>query len=258
MKHIRYLAIGLLSAATLSACAARPPGVPATAVTPTPVAPVKPVARLYDDEAAALAAYPATARRDKDKLVISYEGKDVAAFSNVNADGCEGYDTCSIWTFEGLITIGSETYAAVGQEQGEGFSYIVVDRHGQLDWIDDSPIVSPDGRYIANGSNGDGYDDSYVSIMDWQTPRPRQLYMSTAGCQPVRWNTHNQLELNCTPDGVVPGVKVDKATATKSGDHWTIAPGSYAPLTRVPETPPMDKADLDAWQVQEGYQRLVP
>ena len=245
--------MGLLGAVTLSACVTRPPVMPVVSATPAPAAPTVPEAHIYLPEARSLATYPDRARRDKGRLIVSYDGKDVAAFTDVNAGGCEGYDTCSVWTFLGLMTIGGETFVTVSREQGEGASFVTVDREGRLDWIGEAPVVSADGHYIANGADGTGYS-GYVSIIDWRTPRPRQQYVSQAACQPQGWDKANTLKLSCSADGA----KLDTAIARKSGDHWDITPGAYAPVKAAPAATPKDISDLEAWQGQQGYQRLVP
>lgn len=258
----RLLALGGL--AVLAACTAKP--VPPLKVTP-PVATAVPAApriemRLYADEAPALGAYAGYARREGGKLVISYDGHDVVRLTSSPATDCEGWETCSLWRFAGLIGLEDhgviQPFAVVSREHGEGLQTIVIDRQGRLEWSSGKLLPSADGRFVASGETASMLGDGFLQVIEW--PYPRATYQSFSPCEPKAWVSAGVLKLSCADDDE--GKAVFGATMTwNNGTGWKITADNPADSGRLkPVTLKVMSAkqvrDLAAWETAKGVEHL--
>ena len=232
------------------------------------------------DEAPTLKAHPDVARRTGDVLTISFHGKAVASFNDLWKD-CEGYETCSLWAFDGLISLTPapgkrETYVVVMHEQGEGRQYGLISRSGDITWLDDYPVASPDGRYVVIGE-AEGEGDGFLSVIDWTSAGHRSSadFAQTA-CDPGKWQG-TTLKLVCSDESVksyfaladLRQSAVDTFTLreTSAADSQTRAPihdpafhqkeVSARIMAPAPQTA-KEKADDDAYYINAGYKRLTP
>lgn len=252
MRNAIFVTVCAVLLAGLAGCAPRfsPPIQIEPAPAPAPPPPPKVAARLYGEEADALAAYPAFASRSGDALTISFDGKAVARFTDVGKSACEGYETCSVWTFAGLVDIGGALDAAVMRDNGEDVQYVVIDRAGRDIWLSGAFTASPDGRYMATGQN-DLSPGGYLEIIDLTSPWPHVWAQSAAPCEPQDWTPPATLNLLCD-DGSGPV----KATAMSQADGaWKLSPGNWPPPQ--PQSAGARGADSVKWEHDNGFERLV-
>ncbi len=236
----------------LAGCAPRftPPIQIEPAPAPAPPPPPKIAAKLYDKEADALAAYPEFATRSGDALTVGFDGNPVARFTDIGKSSCEGYETCSVWSFAGLVDIGGMLDAAVMRDNGEDVQYVVIDRAGHDIWLSGPFMASPDGRYMATGQN-DLSTGGYLEIIDLASPWPHVWAQSAAPCQPQDWTPAHNLNLLCD-DGSGPV----KATAAPQGDGaWVLTPGTWPPPQ--PQAAGIRDANSAMWEHDNGFERLV-
>ncbi|ESQ90043.1 hypothetical protein ABAC460_09760 [Asticcacaulis sp. AC460] len=250
----RLWVLGLL--ATVAACSTKP--VPPVTVQPPPPpqsGPKAVEARLYDDEAAALKAYPKFARREGDKLVLSYDGRDIVRLTSTPESACEGWETCSLWSFAGLIQLKDGPVAVVYREHGEGDNYILFDRSGKSQWLAGAPMASPGGRYIASGIMASPLSDGLIEIVDWHAS-PRAIVDSDSWCEPVAWRDALRLKLRCNRDGENQAPAFE-AEAVLTGNAWQLT--SAQPVLPFKPRPPQtaqERAESHTWEKDVGIERL--
>lgn len=156
------------------------------------------------EEAPLLAAQGALAVRDGDLLTVSAAGHPIVTFQD-HVDGCVETKVCLVWAFKGPVelaapgTPGRTAYAAIERTHGYVISNIafVEPGHG-LTWFGPSPMTSPDGRFVADGSLGTASDDDFLWISDWTTPYPHRRYVFTAGCEVLNWLSPVQFRAICS------------------------------------------------------------
>lgn len=249
MRRIVLAATGLLL--LLSACAQRP--TPPVSVTPPPPEAPLSVARLFDDEAEALAVYPDYARREGQRLILSQGGRDIARLTSTPENACEGYETCSLWSFVGVIRIGDTLHGVVRREHGEGDGYVVFASDGHQ-WMSGRPQVSPDGRYVAAGHLASLVSQGRTEIIDWKAS-PRQIYESETGCEPETWISAARLKLTCN-------LNDDDATepfateARYDNGQWkfTFLPSTGEPFFIAPQQSPAMQRQITEFETEAGLE----
>jgi len=230
-------------------------------------------------EAPVLKAQSDIAKREGDALTIRIDGKPAARFNDQRNLYCEGNDTCSVWTYAGIVTLGDGhgrklPYPLLSQYNGEATSAVVVDRNGRIVWLDEKPVVSPSGQYLA-AADAEGYSDGMLRITDWFSPG-HQTTVSFDGesCSPVKWTSPASLTAEC---GRYEGKVLHKMPATVTIDHghWRLVE-IVAPATKrkgkIKARPQQTKviegktdalpsqqqrADADAYDRNAGYLRLA-
>lgn len=236
-------------------------------------------------EPALLRAYPAIAKRDDHGLTVLRSGHAVARFHDINANGCGGNDTCSIWRFIGVLSLnagdGRRTYAEVFHSNGEGWEVMLIGDDG--DPLVFGPLVfrnelmpSPDGRYAATGITS-GLDDAYLSIIDWASPDHHLVatFGRLTGCEPLNWQGPDEFRAIC--DHEKSTTHYSMATVRRTGDgtwqltetgiidwktHQFVADPDFVPRTDTAQAavPPArsaeQKAGDDAYYKRDGYEKL--
>ncbi len=230
-------------------------------------------------EAPVLSAQSDVAKREGDVLTIRIDNNPAARFTDQRNLYCEGNDTCSVWTYAGTVTLGDGhgrklPYPLLSQYNGEATSAVVVDRNGRIIWLDEKPVVSPSGQYLA-AADAEGYSDGTLRIRDWFSPGHGAI-VSFAGesCTPLKWTAATTLAAEC---GRNEGKALHRmpATVTMDHGHWrlveVVAPAAprkgrtkaKAQQTKVidgkADAPPsqQQRADNDAYDRNSGYLRLA-
>ena len=155
------------------------------------------------EEATAIKAAPGIASRDGNVLTILAGGKPVARFTDNGFTHCEGYDTCSLWSFEGSITLAGPSgtkviYADVVQENGEIARNVLVAPDGTTTWFVSNILPSPDGHYLAAGDTSDVESDGSFEITDWTSAGHSTKLTFDAECEPRHWLSATRLSLFCS------------------------------------------------------------
>lgn len=230
-------------------------------------------------EAPLIKAQPDMAKRDGDVLTIQIDRKAVARFTDQRNLYCEGNDTCSVWTFAGTVELGDGrghklSYPAVSRYNGEETSVVVVDRNGLIVWLDENPVISPSGQYLA-AANAEESTDGTLRVTDWFSPGHQTVVsFDGASCSPVNWTSPANLTAEC---GRYEGKTLHKmpATVTMDHGHWRLVE-IVAPATKrkgkIKAKPqqtkvidgktdalssPQQRADSDAYDRNSGYLRLA-
>ncbi len=230
------------------------------------------------DEAALLPAFPKTTLREGDVLTIRRDERPVARFTDHDRSHCGGDESCSVWTFDGVVTLLTtpthrETYAVVMHESGDAEQYMLIDEGGNTTWLDDEPMASPDRRYAALGAT-DGDDDGYFKIIDWPTDGHRTIATFDSGCEPVSWLSATAVKVVCSRDdngqglaaGVIRRTAPDTWQLQETGavDDKTLAPitdAGFKPQTETvteavePVQTPQDVAEDAAYDRKAGYEK---
>jgi len=230
-------------------------------------------------EAPLLKAQPDVAKREGDALTIRIDNLPVARFTDQRNLYCEGNDTCSVWTYAGTVTLNDGhgkklSYPLLSQYNGEATSAVVVDRNGRIVWLDEKPVVSPSGQYLA-AADTEMTSDGTLRITDWFSPgHQTTVSFSGASCEPVKWIGPVSLTAECVGhEGKV--VRKTPATVTMDHGHWRlieiVAPATKRKgkikakpqQTRVIEgkvdalPTQQQRADSDAYDRNSGYLRLA-
>lgn len=228
-------------------------------------------------EAAPLARWPGVARREGDILTIAADGRDLASFTD--AGYCDGFDQCSHWRFQGVMTLRGRTYPWLTLFQGEGseIAYLVMPG-GDLIGAAGEPAVSPDGRWLVvtydEGDMGGG-----MTIFE---VRPRGLVRvadsgdSYLGCEAGAW-TAEGLSLTCSV-AAEKDYRLLSARLVRRQTGWSVAPTAEldatrkqvlakptVPLTEIAISAVDDKAAEGgddgasaAYEIGKGYRKLTP
>lgn len=223
-------------------------------------------------EAAPLAQWPGVARREGDVLTIAAGGRDLASFT----DGgyCDGFDQCSHWRFQGVMTLGGKAYPWLTLFQGEGsdIAYLVTPG-GDLIGAAGQPAVSPDRRWLVvtfdEGDMGGG-----MTIFEVRPQGPVRVADSgdgDLGCEPGKW-TAEGLSLTCSLAAekdyrwVRARLVRDQAgwrvvqTAELDATRKHVLAKPMAPLTEI-AIPAVDDKVGDvgaAYEIGKGYRKLAP
>ncbi len=231
------------------------------------------------NEAPRLKSESAVAARQGDVLTIRIDSQPAARFTDQRNLYCEGYNTCSIWTYAGTIVVGDgkggkQILPVVYQDSGEDDDAVIVDHNGRIVWISDKPLVSPSGQYLA-AADTEATTDGTLHITDWFSPG-HQTIVSFGGeaCTPVKWTGPVSLAAEC---GRYEGKVLRKmpATVTMDHGHWRLVE-IVAPATKrkgkIKAKPQQTKvidgktdalpsqqqrADNDAYDRNAGYLRLA-
>lgn len=222
-----------------------------------------------EQEAAPMARWPGVARREGDVLTIALAGHDLASFT----DGgyCDGFDQCSHWRFQGVMTLGGKAYPWLTLFHGEGseIAYLVTPR-GDLIGASGEPVASPDGRWLVMA-----FDDvdmgGGMTIFEVRPDGPVAVADSDLGCAPGAW-TAEGLSLTCSIAGEREYRWV-KARLVGGQAGWRVRPTAEldatrkrvlakptAPLTEIAVTAVDEKGDgADAaYEIGKGYRKLAP
>lgn len=163
------------------------------------------VIRKY--EAPEISGHPEMASRKGDVLFITMDGTPVARFTDRRSGDCMTNRTCINWSFRGAAALVSlkgkrEPYALIMQDGADGWSHFTfVGGERGLTWFSNWPEISPEGRYVAEGSR-EGMDVAgYFRIVDWATSYPHDAYVFEAGCHPLKWTRADTLQVNCDHAG---------------------------------------------------------
>lgn len=230
-------------------------------------------------EAPVLKAQSDMAKRDGDALTIRIDGKPTARFNDQRNLYCEGNDTCSVWTYAGAVILDDGhgrklPYPLLSQYNGEATSAVVVDRNGRIVWLDEKPIVSPSGQYLA-AADTEMTSDGTLRITDWFSPgHGTTVSFDGESCSPVKWTASVTLTAECERyEGKV--LHKMPATVTMDHGHWRlveiVAPATKRKgkvkakpqQTRVIEgktdalPSQQQRADADAYDRNAGYLRLA-
>ncbi len=242
------------------------------------------VLKARQEEAAVIRHFPGVAHRDGDVLTISRGGHPVARFADSGIQHCDGMGTCNVWRFLGLITLQTapgrrEAYAELRYLDGEGDSFLLIGENGEAAWLDEKPLVSPDGRYVATGET-EGLDDASLTITDWASPGHRTQAAFKSPCEPVKWFDAQTFRVICSRTDGTGTYKFDYdlGTVRQTGpDSWQLKQTDIVDdyLTRKPAVDPgfkpqsetaafaikpeksaKEQADDDAYDRQIGYEKL--
>jgi len=219
-------------------------------------------------EAAPMARWPGVARREGDVLTIAAGGRDLASFT----DGgyCDGFDQCSHWRFQGVMTLGGKAYPWLTLFHGEGseIAYLVTPR-GDLIGASGEPVASPDGRWLTIA-----FDDvdmgGGMTIFEVRPEGPVAVADSDLGCAAGAW-TADGLSLTCS----IPGERSFRwvrARLVRDSSGWRILPTAEldetrkqvlakptAPLSAIAVSAVEDRGD-DAgatYEIGKGYRKLA-
>ena len=211
-----------------------------------------------------MAKYPGLASREGDRLVIGYDGKPVAEFNAAYAK----------WIFIGTIAVtdpaGNRDHLAVVSINENEIDYSgIVRRNGTLVLLDETIIVSPDGRHIASGYGGTEWDAN-LHIADWAGDADPTLYSFKANCAPTAWQGNAAFLAACTRDEDDSLSTVAKITAS-AGSKWhlsemrKLAPGASdndilktIKLREEDGEPSKPNVGNDnAYATKNGYRRLT-
>lgn len=230
-------------------------------------------------EAPLLTGQSDTARRDGDALIVRVDGKDAARFTDQRNLYCEGNDTCSVWSYAGTVALGDGhghklSYPVVSQYNGEATSAVIVDRNGRIVWLDEKPLVSPSGQYLA-AAEAEMSSDGMLRITDWFSPGHATIVsFEGESCSPLKWTSPVSVNAQCVGyEGKTEHKK--SATVTMDHGHWRLVE-IIAPATkrkgRIKAKPQQTKviegktdalpsqqqrADADAYDRNAGYLRLA-
>ncbi|ESQ77587.1 hypothetical protein [Asticcacaulis sp. AC402] len=254
MKLSRLGMLGLL--VVVAACSSKPvPPVAVQAVLPVPPSPPVETARIHDSETAALAAYPKYARRDGGKLILSYDGRDIARLTSSPATDCEGWETCSLWSFAGVVRLTEGPVIVVRREHGEGENYVLFDRRGHREWLMGPPLASPDGRHVAAGLMSSMISTGLTEIVDWQST-PHRFQDSETSCHPVAWQSASHLKLSCNRDDDGETPPFDAEAHLVGGVWQLVAKPQVAAFKPRPLRDKATQAEGDAWEQGKGVEIL--
>jgi hypothetical protein len=231
------------------------------------------------NEAPRLKSDSAVAARQGDVLTIRIDGQPAARFTDQRNLYCEGYDSCSIWTYGGTVVVrdgkgAKHTLPVVYHFSGEDEVAVVVDRNGRIVWVSDKPLVSPSGQYLA-AADAKEITDGTLHITDWFSPG-HQTTVSFDGeaCTPAKWTGPVSLAAECERDEGKVHRKMP-ATVTMDHGHWRLVE-IVAPATKrkgkIKAKPQQTKvidgktdalpsqqqrAEADAYDRTAGYLRLA-
>jgi hypothetical protein len=222
-------------------------------------------------EAAPMSRWPGVARREGDALTIAVNGRDLARFTD--SGYCDGFDQCSRWRFQGVMTLGGKAYPWLTFFHGEGWetAYLVTSG-GELIGAMGDPVVSPDGRWLVVAFNDPDVGGG-VRIFEVRPEGPVLVAGSDLGCEAKGWPDGGNLSLACLaePQGVVPRWLSAELVRGESG--WRVRPlGELDPvhkkslvkptasLTEIAIPALEDEEDGGvglAYEVSKGYRKLV-
>lgn len=216
--------LALAFAAALSGCAGAPGGMITPAIdkaTPQSEATWRDHAKKSDreDEARALKAFPQLARREGVDLYIFRDGK-VLAKKTSDPQNCQGWNTCRLWYFhDGIRLINArtgqlETFAQLDFHHGEGGNGVIIDDQGKDFDISELGKASPDGRFIATGTDCSDCE-AYLTVYDWTgAQKPAEFEIA---CLPVAWRDARSFSARCEFTDDNDFISAD-AEVTQSGD----------------------------------------
>jgi hypothetical protein len=172
-------------------------------------------------ESAPMAHWPGVARREGDVLTIAAGGRDLASFTDANY--CDGFDECSCWRFQGVMTLGGKAYPWLTFFHGEGWeiAYLVTPT-GELIGAPGDPVVSPDGRWLVVAFNDPDMAGG-VSIFEVRPQGPVLVASGDLGCEAKAWTVNDRLPLTC----VVNDQKAQRwmsAELVQRGGVWRVRP----------------------------------
>ena len=242
------------------------------------------VLKARQEEAGVIRNFPSIAHRDGNMLTISRGGHPVARFTDSGIQHCDGSGTCNVWRFLGLITLQTapgrhEAYAELRYLDGEGDSFLLIGENGEAAWLDEKPLVSPDGRYVATGET-EGLDDASLTIIDWASPGHRIQAAFKSPCEPIEWSDAKTFSVICSRTDGAGTYRFDYVLGTVRqtvSDSWQLKQTDIVDdyLTRKPaidrgfkprsetadfairpEKSAKEQADDDAYDRNAGYEKL--
>lgn len=227
------------------------------------------------DENRAMAAHSGVAERQGDVLTISSDGTPIASFTDIGKNDCEGFDSCSIWSFAGVITLQSvpgksERFVRVQHFNGEIDEQVLVATDGTIHWTFGDFAASEDGRYLAAGSAEGVLSDGYLRIVDFASPGHSRFANFDAQCDVTGWTAARTIAVICSRN--------ESSTFAIAGTVSETSPGTWRLLeTRILKKPEAEKvelrsqivklveeapskfsaAELAAYDQKAGYKRLA-
>lgn len=166
------------------------------------------------DEQKIMASAPGYATRKGDTLTIAFDGKPVASFT-------APYLT---WSYRGVVTLTrpdgkTETLPQVYLEQDEiGFT-VLVRRDGSIYLLDQTIVVSPDGRTIANGYGDVMYTD-HLHVAEWRGDGPPDDVAFAANCRPLAWQDKDHFTAGCAPSNNVDSFWTTAKVSRAADGSW--------------------------------------
>lgn len=158
---------------------------------------------VRQDEAQAMALADGLASRNGDTLTISYYGKPVISFTDHNKFTCFEEDPCERWYLLGTMPLQFPnghlaSHALVVYDPGEAPKLLIIDQAGTAVWFNGNLSASPDGHFIADGSQRSVHTGPHLQIIDWTSQGHSSGYkVEGIGCQPMTWLDSNNLILRC-------------------------------------------------------------
>ena len=238
------------------------------------------VLKARREEAAIIKNFPSIASREGDVLTLSRGGHPVARLTDQGIQHCDGMGTCNVWRFLGMVSLQvtshrHETYAEVTHLDGEDRDFLLIGEDGTAIWLDDEPMASPDGRYVATGETA-GLSDSPLVIIDWTSPGRRASAVFNSACQPVGWLDAATLNVICSRNDKTSGyvLATVKAAGPKAwrlqetqvvDDYRTRKPvndpgfkprSEMAAITVVAAASARKTAEAGAGHREDGYEKL--
>jgi hypothetical protein len=217
--------------------------------------------------------FPDRASRADDLLTISFRGKPVASFSEIDNTECEGNGTCSLWQFAGQVVLQSspgktETFAIVAHNNGEQNSNLLVNSKGDIHWVGSTFQVSPDLRFLVVGEQENIISKGFLEVVDFASVHHAMVARFDAQCDPHKWEKA-EAEVICSRDdtnsvevaGVVeqlaPGKwRLREHTVQKNDDNTAVTLRSQI-VKMTADQPSADPTADDAYERKLGYRRLT-
>jgi hypothetical protein len=219
-------------------------------------------------EAAPMARWPGVARREGDVLTIAADSRDLAGFTD--AGYCDGFDQCSRWRFQGVMTLGGKAYPWLTLFQGEGeeTAYLVTPGGGLIGAVGE-PVASPDGRWLVVAFDDDDWGGG-TTLFEVRPEGPVLVAGSDLACRAGDWPAGGRLSLICTLDD---GKALRRVKAQLVGGEagWRVRPTAEldpagkkvlarptAPLVEI--AIPALKAENDGradYEAGKGYRKLA-
>ena len=221
-------------------------------------------------EVAPMARWPGVARRQGDVLTITADGRDLASFTD--ADYCDGFDQCSRWRFQGVMTLGGKAYPWLTLFHGEGeeTAYLVAPSGGLIGAVGE-PVVSPDGRWLVVAYDDDDWGGG-LTIFEVRPKGPVLVAGSDLACRADAWSADGRLTLVCMIESEKASRHV-KAQLVRSHAGWRVRPIAEldptrreivikptAPLTEIAIPALEDEGDSDVaptYETLKGYRKLA-
>jgi hypothetical protein len=113
------------------------------------------------------------------------------------------------------------SHALVVYDPGEAPKLLIIDQAGTAVWFNGNQSASPDGHFIADGSQRSVHTGPHLQIIDWTSQGHSSGYkVEGIGCDPMTWLDSNNLILRCEKFGA-------KATHLPDGTWEIVESGRF-------------------------------